>query len=105
MISVKKFSRNEYSWQYEIFLLDFRATLTIQTWLGWSDFFTYTIKGELVGLKNDFDRIGVLSGYTKAVLKLLSSDELVRQYMLQVALYIAAHYGNVDLVSFFFGRI
>lgn len=39
------------------------------------------------------------SGYTKAVLKLLSADELVRQFMLQVALYIAAHYGNVDLVS------
>lgn len=40
------------------------------------------------------------AGYTKAVLKLLSPDELVRQYMLQVALYIAAHYGNVDLVNF-----
>ncbi|CAF0814123.1 unnamed protein product [Rotaria sordida] len=63
--------------QYDI---DYRATLTIQTWIGWSDLFTYAIKG-----------------YTKAVLKLLSSDELVRQYMLQVALYIAAHYGNVDL--------
>ncbi|CAF3466203.1 unnamed protein product [Rotaria socialis] len=63
--------------QYDI---DFRATLDIQTWTGWSDFFTYAMKG-----------------YTKAVLKLLSSDELVRQYMLQVALYIAAHYGNVDL--------
>ncbi|CAF2702244.1 unnamed protein product [Rotaria sp. Silwood2] len=63
--------------QYDI---DYRATFTIQTWVGWSDFFTYAIKG-----------------YTKAVLKLLSSDELVRQYMLQVALHIAAHYGNVDL--------
>ncbi|CAF3834149.1 unnamed protein product [Rotaria sp. Silwood1] len=63
--------------QYDI---GYRATLTIQTWIGWSDFFTYAIKG-----------------YTKAVLKLLSSDELVRQYMLQVGLYIAAHYGNVDL--------
>ena len=41
----------------------------------------------------------VNQGYTKAVLKLLSADEFVRQYMLQVALYIAAHYGNVDLVS------
>jgi hypothetical protein len=55
----------------------------MQTWVGWSDFFNYAIKG-----------------YTKAVLKLLSSDELVRQYMLQVALYIASHYGNVDLVGF-----
>ncbi|CAF0725676.1 unnamed protein product [Adineta steineri] len=63
--------------QYDI---DYRATLTIQTWIGWSDFFTYAIKG-----------------YTKAVLKLVSSDELVRQYMLQVALYISAHYGHQDL--------
>ncbi|CAF1299160.1 unnamed protein product [Adineta ricciae] len=63
--------------QYDI---DYRSTLTIQTWIGWSDFYTYTIKG-----------------YTKAVLKLLHSDELVRQYMMQLALYIAAHYGNVDL--------
>ncbi|UJR31762.1 hypothetical protein I4U23_019240 [Adineta vaga] len=69
--------------QYDI---DYRATLTIQTWVGWSDFYTYAIKG-----RNDSNR------YTKAVIKLLSSDELVRQYMLQVALYIAAHYGNVDL--------
>ena len=38
------------------------------------------------------------TGYTKAVIKLLSSDEMVRQYMMQVALYISAHYGNVDLV-------
>ena len=40
-----------------------------------------------------------IGGYTKAVMQLLSSDELVRQYMLQIALYIAAHYGNVDLVG------
>ena len=33
-------------------------------------------------------------------MQLLSSDELVRQYMVQIALYIAAHYGNVDLVGF-----
>jgi hypothetical protein len=46
-----------------------------------------------------------IQGYTKAVLKLLSSDELVRQYMLQVALYIAAHYGNVDLVGIGFLRL
>ena len=42
-----------------------------------------------------------IQGYTKAVIKLLSSDELVRQYMLQVALFISAHYGNVDLVMIF----
>ncbi|CAF0780591.1 unnamed protein product [Didymodactylos carnosus] len=54
-----------------------RSTLTIQTWVGWSDFYSYAIKG-----------------YTKAVLTLLSHDELVKQYMLQVALYISAHYGN-----------
>ena len=54
------------------------------------------IKSRTVLIELDFFSY---SGYTKAVLKLLSSDELVRQYMLQVALYIAAHYGNVDLVS------
>ena len=45
-----------------------------------------------------FSHVSSIEGYTKAVMQLLSSDELVRQYMLQIALYIAAHYGNVDLV-------
>lgn len=28
------------------FNIDYRATLTIQTWTGWSDFFNYAIKGK-----------------------------------------------------------
>ena len=94
-----RFSSREISRRHP---LDYRATLTIQTWIGWSDFFTYAIKGRDQHRWSSVMLHRFASGYTKAVLKLLSTDELVRQYMLQVALYIAAHYGNVDLVKFLF---
>ena len=36
-------------------------------------------------------------GYTKQLIKTMSSDEIIRQYQAKVALYIAAHYGHYDL--------
>lgn len=52
----------------------------LETWLGWDSFLNNCIRG-----------------FTKQVVKTMSSDELIRQYQARVALYIASHYGHIDL--------
>lgn len=51
-----------------VFFIDYGATLTIQTWVGWSDFFTYAIKGLEYNL-NLFNS-SLLPFYCKAIQKL-----------------------------------
>lgn len=38
-------TRTKVSANFLLWWKDYRATLTMQTWTGWSDFFTYAIKG------------------------------------------------------------
>ena len=55
-------------------------TLRMETWDGWNDFLNLAIMG-----------------FTSQVFALLSNEELVARYQMKVALYIAAHFGHVDL--------
>lgn len=57
--------------------------VVMETWDGWNDFLHYAIAGE-----------------TKSVLSSISSDEVIAKFQLKVALYISAHFGNVDLASY-----
>ena len=62
--------------------LNKKCTFILETWHGWENFLTYSIKG-----------------FTKQCIKGMSNDELIRQYQMKVALYISAHYGNFELAS------
>ncbi len=52
----------------------------IETWIGWDSFLVDCIKG-----------------YSKKVIRSMNGDEILKQYQIKVALYIAAHYGHLDL--------
>lgn len=54
----------------------------LETWQGWENIIKYTIKG-----------------YSKHVIECLNSDEFIKQYQLQVMLFIAAFYGNTHLAE------
>jgi hypothetical protein len=58
----------------------------LETWVGWDPFLKYC-----------------MNGYTKQVIKTMSSDEIIRQYQSKVALYLAAHYGHYDLAHSMIG--
>ncbi|XP_064620330.1 uncharacterized protein LOC135483395 isoform X2 [Lineus longissimus] len=55
-------------------------TVNLETWDGWNDFLNLAAMG-----------------FTSHALTKLSADELVARYQMKVAMYIAAHYGHVDL--------
>ncbi|GAB1609844.1 protein ANKUB1-like [Argonauta hians] len=57
--------------------------VVMETWDGWNDFLRFAVEGQ-----------------TKSVLSSMSSDEIVAKFQLKVALYISAHFGNVDLASY-----
>lgn len=59
-----------------------KSDLVLETWVGWDSFLLNCIKG-----------------FTKQAIKLMSQDEFIRQYQMKVALYLAAHYGNLDLTK------
>jgi hypothetical protein len=56
--------------------------IVLETWQGWDTFLNLTIKG-----------------FTALVMKSLSADEYIRQYQMRCALFMASHYGNVELLS------
>jgi hypothetical protein len=56
--------------------------VTLETWQGWDAFLNYAVKG-----------------FTHQVMRSLSSDEYIKQYQMRCACFIAAHYGNVELLS------
>ena len=56
------------------------STVRMETWDGWNDFLNLCIMG-----------------YASHVLAKLYTDEVIAKYQLKVALYIAAHFGHVDL--------
>ena len=55
-------------------------TIRVETWDGWNDFLNLC-----------------LMGFTSHVFNQFSSDELLARYQMKVAMYLAAHYGHVDL--------
>jgi hypothetical protein len=55
-------------------------TVNLETWDGWNDFLNLSAMG-----------------FTSHALSKLSNDELVARYQMKVAMYIAAHFGHVDL--------
>lgn len=56
--------------------------LILETWQGWDTFLHYA-----------------MSGFHNQLMKSLSTDEYIKQYQMRCALYIAAHYGCVDLAA------
>lgn len=60
--------------------IDIGDCIKIETWDGWNDFLNLCIMG-----------------FTSHVLNHLSSDELLAKYQMKVAMYLAAHFGHVDL--------
>ena len=54
--------------------------ITVETWDGWSEYLQSCVLG-----------------FTSQVMSQLSSDEVVARYQMKVAMYLAAHFGNVDL--------
>ena len=60
--------------------LGLNSTVKVETWDGWS---------ELLKL--------CLHGFTTQVMESLSQDEVIARYQMKVALYVAAHFGHVDL--------
>ena len=62
--------------------MDRYGRLILETWIGMESFLNSCIRG-----------------YHKHVIKLMSSDEIIRQYQAKVALYLAAHYGHYDLAN------
>ncbi|XP_064613337.1 protein ANKUB1-like [Liolophura sinensis] len=64
----------------EKYSVDVGHTVHMETWDGW----------------NDFLKLSVM-GYTSNVMAHLFSDEAVARYQMKVALFIAAHFGHVDL--------
>ena len=57
-------------------------TIIMETWDGWNDFLMSSI-----------------AGHTKAVMASTAPNEIVARFQWRVALYIAAHFGHVDLAS------
>ncbi|XP_074640258.1 uncharacterized protein LOC141898315 [Tubulanus polymorphus] len=55
-------------------------TINLETWDGWNDFLTLAVMG-----------------FTDHMMAKLSADEFVARYQMKVAMYIAAHFGHVDL--------
>ncbi|XP_013421695.1 uncharacterized protein LOC106181762 [Lingula anatina] len=55
-------------------------TVRLETWDGWNDFLNLAI-----------------NGFTSHVMARLSTEDLTALYQMRVAMYIAAHYGHVDL--------
>ncbi|ELU15121.1 hypothetical protein CAPTEDRAFT_53190, partial [Capitella teleta] len=60
--------------------LDLGGTVTLEIWDGWTDFLNLA-----------------MMGFSSHVMDSLSSDESVSRYQMRVAMYIAAHFGHVDL--------
>lgn len=58
------------------------SLITMETWLNWDSLI-----------------ISAIDGYSNNFIKLLSSDELIKNYQMKVGLYIACHHGNFDLVK------
>lgn len=56
----------------------------VETWSGWDNLIQYAIKG-----------------YPNQTVECLSQDEFIRQYQIQVVLYIAAFYGSTQLADVF----
>lgn len=56
------------------------STVTLEVWDGWTDFLNLAIMGFATHMMDN-----------------LSTDEVTSRYQLKVALYVAAHFGHVDL--------
>ncbi|CAG5121697.1 unnamed protein product [Candidula unifasciata] len=60
--------------------VDRGQTILLEVWDGWSEFLNLSIMG-----------------FTPQVMALLDVDEAVARYQLKVALFVAAHFGHIDL--------
>ena len=56
------------------------STVRLDTWDGWNDFLNLTVMG-----------------FSSQVMASLMSDDAVAKYQMKVAMYMAAHFGHVDL--------
>ena len=56
------------------------STIRLDTWDGWNDFLNLTVMG-----------------FSSHVMASLMAEEVVAKYQMKVAMYMAAHFGHVDL--------
>lgn len=60
--------------------VDFGHTIRLETWDGWNDFLNLAA-----------------NGFSSHVMARLSTDELTAFYQMKVAMFVAAHFGHIDL--------
>ena len=60
----------------------YKKEIVLETWQGWDKFLHIAIKG-----------------FGNQLIKAMSTDEYIRQYQMRCALYLASHYGNVEVFS------
>merc|ERR1711976_405932 len=60
--------------------LELGNTVNVEVWDGWTDFLNLA-----------------MMGFATHMMDNLSHDEVVARYQMKVAMYVAAHFGNVDL--------